>query len=122
MRNLRVNLDLLGSDHVDTNGNVCNKLGTYEKALAAKDNEVPIYVAVPSPSIDWTLIDGSAIPIEQRDASEVLGDDEMRLIAPSGTPVVNEAFDVTPARLLNGLITERGICAASAEGLASLFP
>ena len=120
MRQGRVDLVLVGADRVAANGDVCNKIGTYEKALAAADNGVPIYAAVPSATIDWTLADGSGIPIEEREASEVLsiGGDES--IAPAGTVVANPAFDVTPARLFTGLITERGICAASA--LQTLFP
>ena len=122
MQQRRVDLVLVGADRVAINGDVCNKIGTYEKALAASDNGVPMYAAVPSPTIDWTVADGSSIPIEERAASEVLGDDESNPSAPCGTAVMNQAFDVTPARLLTGLITERGICAASASGLAALFP
>jgi methylthioribose-1-phosphate isomerase len=107
---------------VAANGDVCNKIGTYEKALAAQDNGVPMYVAVPSSTIDWTLADGSRMPIEERDSGEVLHHGGGEAIAPPGTAVMNPAFDVTPARLLTGLITERGICRASAEGLAAMFP
>src|SRR5438046_7760339 len=111
MRQGRVDVVLVGADRVAVNGDVCNKIGTYEKALAAKDNGVPFYAAVPSTTIDWTLADGATIPIEQRDAQEVLFPQGDASIAPSGTAVANPAFDVTPARLLTGLITERGICA-----------
>ncbi len=121
MQQRRVDLVLVGADRVAVNGDVCNKIGTYQKALAASDNGVPMYAAVPSTTIDWTLADGSRIPIEERAASEVLGDED-NPSAPHGTLVVNQAFDVTPARLLTGLITERGICAASTTGLSGLFP
>ncbi len=121
MQQHRVDLVLVGADRVAANGDVCNKIGTYEKALAASDNGVPMYAAVPSPTIDWTLADGSKITIEERASAEVLGDDD-NPSAPRGTAVMNQAFDVTPARLLTGLITERGICAASLSGLAALFP
>jgi methylthioribose-1-phosphate isomerase len=120
MRQGRVDLVLVGADRVAANGDVCNKIGTYEKALAAHDNGVPIYAAVPSATIDWTLADGSRIPIEERDASEVLSIGGADAIAPAGTTVANPAFDVTPARLFTGLITERGICPAHA--LRALFP
>jgi methylthioribose-1-phosphate isomerase len=109
---------------------VANKIGTYLKALAARDNGVPFYVALPSTTIDWAIADGLRdIPIEERSAEEVThiaGLDgnrvrEVRIVA-DGSPVRNDAFDVTPARLVTGLITERGVCAASAEGLARLFP
>ena len=117
----RVDLVLVGADRVTRNGDVCNKIGTYEKALAARDNEVPMYAAVPSSTIDWTLDAGAEVPIEERDAAEVLypGGES---IAPAGTRVANPAFDTTPGRLLTGLITERGICAASSTGLSTLFP
>ena len=122
MQQGRVDLVLVGADRVAANGDVCNKIGTYEKALAAQDNGVPMYVAVPSSTIDWTLSNGSRIPIEQRDAGEVLHDGAGTVVAPQGTPVMNPAFDVTPARLITGLITERGICRATAEGLSAMFP
>jgi len=118
----RVDVVLVGADRVSRNGDVCNKIGTYEKALAAQDNDVPMYAAVPSSTIDWTLATGSEVAIEERDASEVLDPAGGESIAPHGTPVFNPAFDVTPGRLLRGLITERGLCAASAAGLARLFP
>jgi methylthioribose-1-phosphate isomerase len=109
---------------------VCNKIGTYLKALAAKDNGVPFYVALPGPSIDWSISDGvREIPIEQRDGAEVArltgrADDGRVVsvaIAPEATPIANFGFDVTPARLVTGLITERGICAASTAGLQQLY-
>ncbi|HEX5320854.1 MAG TPA: S-methyl-5-thioribose-1-phosphate isomerase, partial [Stellaceae bacterium] len=112
------------------NGDVANKIGTYLKALAASDNGVPFYVALPSPTIDWSLDDGDRIPIEERDPREVThiagwGEDgrrrEVRL-TPEGSPAANYAFDVTPARLVTGLVTERGVCQASRGGLLSLFP
>ncbi len=122
MQSGRVDVVLVGADRVTRNGDVCNKIGTYEKALAAQDNEVPMYAAVPSPTIDWTMGSGAEVPIEQRDEGEVLNPANGESIAPQGTRVVNPAFDVTPGRLLTGLITERGVCAASRAGLASLFP
>jgi len=131
MQHGRVDLCIVGTDRTTARGDVANKIGTYLKALAAHDNGVPFYVALPSPTIDWTLDDGvRQIPIEERDASEVThiaGLDEhggmtrVRL-TPEGSPVANYAFDVTPARLVTGLVTERGICPASAEGLLALFP
>jgi methylthioribose-1-phosphate isomerase len=121
MRQRRIDLVLVGADRVTRNGDVCNKIGTYEKALAAHDNGVPMYAAVPSTTIDWSLDSGDAIPIEERDPGEVLTTGG-ELIAPPGTAVANPAFDVTPGRLLTGLITERGICAASSAGLSGLFP
>ena len=121
MRLRRVDVVLVGADRVTRNGDVCNKIGTYEKALAARDNDVPMYAAVPSATIDWTLATGDEIPIEERDSAEVLrtGGES---IAPAGTAAANPAFDVTPGRLFTGLITERGICAATAAGLTALFP
>jgi methylthioribose-1-phosphate isomerase len=126
-----VDLCIVGTDRTTARGDVANKIGTYLKALAAKDNGVPFYVALPSPTIDWTLEDGVRdIPIEQRDGRE-LTDISGRLpsgevvtvrVTPEGSPVANYGFDVTPARLVTALVTERGVCAASAEGLLSLFP
>ncbi|MEM9182665.1 MAG: S-methyl-5-thioribose-1-phosphate isomerase [Pseudomonadota bacterium] len=126
-----VDLCLVGTDRTVASGDVCNKIGTYLKALAADDNQIPFYVCAPSPSIDWDLSDGlSEIPIEQRDGSEIRwvpGVDrqgqagEVDVVA-AGSAVRNDAFDVTPARLVTGLITERGICSASRDGLAALFP
>ena len=126
-----IDMVIVGSDRTTANGDVCNKIGTYLKALAARDNAVPFYVALPSPTIDWTVRDGiSEIPIEERSADEVnfvqgRGDDGaiMRVrISPDGGHAANPAFDVTPARLVTGLITERGVAKASPEGLKALFP
>ncbi len=131
MQRGEVDLVIVGTDRTTSNGDVCNKIGTYLKALAARDNNVPFYVALPSPTVDWTLNDGVAqVPIEQRDGDEVtkvwgkLEDGSVAAvqICPDGTPGGNPAFDVTPARLVTGLITERGLCEASTQGLASLFP
>jgi methylthioribose-1-phosphate isomerase len=125
-----VDLILVGTDRTTRQGDVCNKVGTLLKALAGRDAGVPFYAAVPSSSIDWTLSDWRAIPIEEREAievTEVTGRDregQVRTvrIGPEGVGVRNPAFDVTPAALVTGLITERGICPASAAGLAGLFP
>jgi methylthioribose-1-phosphate isomerase len=126
-----VDIVIVGTDRVAANGDVCNKIGTYLKALAARDNHVPFYVALPSPTIDFTVADGLAdIPIEQRGAEEVAtvtgraadGRIETVRVVPEHSPVANYAFDVTPARLVTGLITERGIIAASRAGLAGAFP
>jgi methylthioribose-1-phosphate isomerase len=122
MRQGKVDLVLVGADRVTRNGDVCNKIGTYEKALAARDCGVPMYAAVPSSTFDWTLASGDEIPIEERDADEVLRPAHGDAIAPPDTPVANPAFDVTPGRLLTGLITERGVCAADTGALAALFP
>jgi methylthioribose-1-phosphate isomerase len=122
MRQHRVDIVLVGADRVTRNGDVCNKIGTYEKALAARDNAIPMYAAVPTATFDWTLADGAGVPIEERDAAEVLRPSSGDSIAPSGTAVANPAFDVTPGRLLTGLITERGVCASDAAAIASLFP
>jgi methylthioribose-1-phosphate isomerase len=131
MQHGEVDLVIVGTDRTTATGDVCNKIGTYLKALAAHDNRVPFYVAVPSPSIDWTLRDGlREIPIVLRNAREVthltgrLNDGRVAEIAllPEGSAASNPAFDVTPARLVTGLITERGVCAASAAGLKHLFP
>ena len=125
-----VDLCIVGTDRTTATGDVCNKIGTYLKALAAKDNDVPFYVALPSTTIDWTVSDGiKEIPIEQRGGAEltrIAGRTEDGAvveveIAPPGVPVRNDAFDVTPARLVSGLITERGICEASEKGLKGLF-
>ncbi len=131
MQHGQVDMVIVGTDRTSAHGDVCNKIGTYLKALAAADNNVPFYVALPSPTIDWTVKDGVAeIPIEERGGSEVthvqgkLADGTVAevQISPDGTPGGNPAFDVTPRRLVSGLITERGICDASPEGLAALFP
>ena len=131
MQHGQVDLVIVGTDRTTAHGDVCNKIGTYLKALAAHDNNVPFYVALPSPTIDWTVKDGVAeIPIEERDDEEVthvqgkLPDGSIGAvqISPDGTPGGNPAFDVTPRRLITGLITERGISEASPEGLAAMFP
>jgi methylthioribose-1-phosphate isomerase len=131
MQHNLVDLCLTGTDRTARNGDVCNKIGTYLKALAADDNEVPFYVCLPSPTIDWEMADGvTGIPIEERDATEVTrvlgktaaGEMAAVQIAPDGVRASNFAFDVTPARLVTGLITERGICPASEPGLGTLFP
>ncbi len=131
MQHAMVDACIVGTDRTTAHGDVGNKIGTYLKALAADDNGVPFYVALPSTTIDWSLGDGlKGIPIEQRDGLEVAeirgrtaaGAIETVRIVPDGSPVANYAFDVTPARLVTGLITERGVCPASAEGLAALFP
>jgi len=124
-----VDLVIVGTDRVTANGDVCNKIGTYLKALAAKDNGVPFYVALPSPTIDFTVADGREIPIEQRAPEEVAtiagltpdGRIETVRLIPAGAPVANYGFDVTPARLVTGLITERGILTASRESLRLAF-
>jgi methylthioribose-1-phosphate isomerase len=126
-----IDMVIVGSDRTTANGDVCNKIGTYLKALAARDNAVPFYVALPSPTIDWTVRDGvKEIPIEERSADEInfvqgLSDDgtvtRVR-ISPEGGRAANPAFDVTPARLVTGLITERGVAEASPQGLKALFP
>jgi len=129
MQRGQVDACIVGTDRTTSDGDVCNKIGTYLKALAAHDTGVPFYVAAPSPSIDWTIAHGGDIPIEERAAAEVRritgtldgAIAEIELIA-AATPVANPAFDVTPARLVTGLITERGTCAASRDGLAALFP
>jgi methylthioribose-1-phosphate isomerase len=131
MQHGMVDIVIVGTDRVTANGDVCNKIGTYLKALAARDNEVPFYVALPSPTIDFTVADGVAeIPIEERSPEEVAtmtgrtadGRIETVRIAPPGTPVANYGFDVTPARLVTGLITERGVLNASRAALAQAFP
>jgi methylthioribose-1-phosphate isomerase len=131
MQHRMIDLVIVGTDRVTANGDVCNKIGTYLKALAAHDNKVPFYVALPSPTIDFSVADGVAeIPIEERGADEVAtmtgrtadGRIETVRIAPDGTPVANYAFDVTPARLVSGLITERGVLSPSREALAQAFP
>jgi methylthioribose-1-phosphate isomerase len=131
MQHGMVDLCIVGTDRTTATGDVCNKIGTYLKALAAHDNGVPFYVALPSPTIDWRLDDGvREIPIEERDGREVseitgrtaTGDIATVTVTPAGSPVANYGFDVTPARLVTALITERGVGAASRQGLASLFP
>lgn len=127
----RVDLCITGTDRTTAAGDVCNKIGTYPKALAAHDNGVPFYVGLPHSTIDWTMEDGIRdIPIEERDGIEVTeisgrtrsGEVATVRLTPDGSAAANFAFDVTPARLVTALITERGICEASVKGLASLYP
>jgi methylthioribose-1-phosphate isomerase len=122
---------IVGTDRVTARGDVANKIGTYLKALAAADNDLPFYVALPGSTIDWDIQDGlTGIPIEERSGDEVArvhgvdDDGELRSvrITPRGSRVANYAFDVTPARLITALITERGVCKASRQGLAGLYP
>jgi len=124
-----VDLVIVGSDRTTRAGDVANKIGTYLKALAAQDNEIPFYVALPSSSFDWTIRDGSEIPIEERGAEEVKRADGWRdgqmlevSVAPEGSPAANFGFDVTPRRLVTGLITERGVCKADEKSILELFP
>ena len=126
----QVDLCIVGTDRVTANGDVANKIGTYLKALAAKDNGVPFYVALPSSTIDWSLQSGDDIPIEERSSDELLkmtgrlptgGVATVEIAAPGSTGA-NPAFDVTPARLVTGFVTERGVCEANEKGLRSLFP
>ena len=130
MQHGKVDLVIVGSDRTTAGGDVCNKVGTYLKALAAHDNAVPFYAALPISSIDWSLDTGRGIPIEQRPAAELThmtgrtaaGAIETVQVVPDGSPALNLAFDVTPARLVTGLITDRGVCTATREGLRSLYP
>jgi methylthioribose-1-phosphate isomerase len=131
MQHGRVDLCIVGTDRVTAGGDVCNKIGTYLKALAARDTGVPFYVALPSPTIDWTVADGlKEIPIEERSPDEVsriagrAGDGRIESVrlTPETSPTANPAFDVTPARLITALVTEKGVCPATAEGLRGLFP
>ncbi|MDA4845081.1 S-methyl-5-thioribose-1-phosphate isomerase [Hoeflea poritis] len=126
-----VDMVLIGTDRTTRQGDVCNKIGSYLKALAARDNDIPFYVALPSSTIDWTVSNGVAeIPIEERDVRETThvqgkteaGAIESVQLTPDDTPGGNPAFDVTPNRLVTGLITERGICPATPEGLSDMFP
>ena len=131
MQRGQVDFCITGTDRTTASGDVCNKIGTYLKALAARDNNIPFYVGLPGPSIDWSMDDGIAeIPIEERDPAEVT---TMSGLSPQGElvsiqltghacPAANFAFDVTPARLITGLITERGLCPATSAGLRSLYP
>jgi methylthioribose-1-phosphate isomerase len=130
MQRGQVDMVIVGSDRITASGDVCNKVGTYLKALAARDNAVPFYAALPSSTIDWSLDDGREIPIEERSASELThmtgltssGAIETVRVVPEASPALNLAFDVTPARLVTALITERGICPASRVGLRGLYP
>jgi methylthioribose-1-phosphate isomerase len=130
MQNKLVDLCIVGTDRTTATGDVANKIGTYLKALAARDNHVPFFVALPGTTIDWTLTDGSAIPIEERGGDEVtrmtgrLPDGSVATveIAPRGTQAANYGFDVTPARLVTGFITERGVAPATPNALVTLYP
>src|SRR6266849_9138055 len=124
-----VDLVIVGSDRTTCTGDVANKIGTYLKALAAQDNKIPFYVALPSSSFDWTIRDGSKIPIEERGAEELKRADGWRdgqllevSVAPENSPAANFGFDVTPRRLVTGLITERGVCKADEKSILELFP
>jgi len=129
MQRGKVDMCIVGSDRTLSNGDVCNKIGTYLKALAANDNNVPFYVALPSSTIDWDIKDAKNIPIEERSSEElshIEGIDENNeikkvLIYPSKSKSINLAFDITPSKYVTGLITEKGICEASTEGLKALF-
>ncbi|MGB2931996.1 MAG: S-methyl-5-thioribose-1-phosphate isomerase [Methyloceanibacter sp.] len=130
MQKKLVDLCIVGTDRTTRNGDVANKIGTYLKALAARDNDVPFFVALPSSTIDWTLGDGSTIPIEERDPREVthvtgrLPDGSVATvdITPEGSKAANYAFDVTPLRLVTGFITERGVTPGTRDGLITLYP
>ena len=130
MQHKQVDMVITGSDRTTFTGDVANKIGTYLKALAAKDNNIPFYVALPSSTFDWQIRDGvKEIPIEERGSSEVkeiqgLHEGEIKkvLLTPENSPAINYGFDVTPARLVTGLITERGICEASEKSILNLFP
>ncbi len=131
MQHDQVDFVITGTDRTTRGGDVCNKIGTYLKALAAHDNGVPFYVGLPYPTIDWTIVDGvREIPIEERSAREVshmtgrTEDGELATVhvLPEGSNAANPGFDVTPARLVTALITERGVCDASEAGLLSLYP
>jgi len=130
MQKKLVDLCIVGTDRTTSTGDVANKIGTYLKALAARDNNIPFLVALPYSTIDWSLEDGSTIPIEERDAAEVtritgkLADGSIAsvLIAPEGSPAANYGFDVTPMRLVTGFITERGVTPATRDGLFTLYP
>jgi len=130
MQRGRVDMVIVGSDRTTATGDVCNKVGTYLKALAARDNDVPFYAALPLSTIDWSLDQGRDIPIEERSSTELThitglgssGAMETVRVVPEGSPVLNLGFDVTPARLVTALITERGSCAANRAGLQGLYP
>ncbi len=128
MQHGMVDMVIVGTDRTTRNGDVANKIGTYLKALAAHDNQVPFYVALPVSTIDWTIASGSAIPIEERDPDEVLfvngldaeGNPGSLLVTLPDTAALNPAFDVTPARLVSGLITEKGVFPTTPEGMRRL--
>ena len=125
----KVDLVIVGTDRTTAAGDVANKVGTYPLALAARDNGVPFYVAAPSPSIDWSIEDGASIPIEERDPEEITrvwgvddsGVERRVRVVPEGTRAANYAFDVTPRRLVTGLVTEKGVCAADRKALGKMF-
>ena len=129
MQRGEVDACIVGTDRTLSNGDVCNKVGTYLKALAAKDNNIPFYVALPSSTIDWELKNSNDIPIEERNSDELSSiegldnDGNIRKIKvyPKNSRSLNLAFDVTPSKFITGLITEKGVCSASEEGLNSLF-
>ena len=129
MQRGEIDMCIVGTDRTLSNGDVCNKVGTYLKALAAYDNKIPFYVALPSSTIDWSIKDHQQIPIEERNSEElshVEGIDEKNEIQrvriyPKKSKSLNLAFDITPAKLVTGLITEKGICEASEKGLKGLF-
>ena len=129
MQKGKVDMCIVGTDRTLSNGDVCNKIGTYLKALAAKDNNVPFYVALPSSTIDWNIKDHKQIPIEERNSEELSHvegideDNQIRKIRiyPKQSKSLNLAFDITPAKYVSGLITEKGICEASEKGLKGLF-
>ena len=129
MQRGEVDMCIVGTDRTLSTGDVCNKIGTYLKALAAHDNNVPFYVALPSSTIDWEIKDFKDIPIEERNSEELTHveglDKEMKLqkvlIYPQKSKVMNLAFDITPAKYVTGLITEKGVCEASEKGLKELF-
>jgi len=129
MQRGEVDMCIVGTDRTLANGDVCNKVGTYLKALAAHDNNIPFYVALPSSTIDWNIKDHKEIPIEERNSEELSHlegtDEEGKIkkikIYPMKSKAMNLAFDVTPAKYVTGLITEKGICEASAEGIKKLF-
>ena len=129
MQRGQVDMCIVGTDRTLSNGDVCNKIGTYLKALSANDNNIPFYVALPSSTIDWSIKDHKKIPIEERNSEElshIVGVDENNEIRtvriyPQKSKSLNLAFDVTPAKLITGLITEKGVCEASEKGLKGLF-
>ena len=129
MQRGKVDMCIVGTDRTLANGDVCNKVGTYLKALASYDNNIPFYVALPSSTIDWNIKDYKDIPIEERNSEELSymegvdenGNIKKIQIYPKKSKAMNLAFDITPARYVTGLITEKGICEASAEGLKGLF-
>ena len=129
MQRGKVDMCIVGTDRTLANGDVCNKIGTYLKALAAKDNNIPFYVALPSSTIDWNIKDHEDIPIEERNSEELShmegldedGNIKKIQIYPLKSKSINLAFDITPAKFITGLITEKGICEASTAGIKNLF-